>query len=127
MSQRKTKYKSNIPETKVFSNGNIVFMDGLCGPRTPEEKMSYIYPQAEGIIRKFGGAGKLAKVLIAMNPEDPNFHWNRSSILRWTYPKAVGGTGGEIPTQALKTVVKAARFAGIVLTLEDLFPNLLPK
>jgi hypothetical protein len=123
MAQRKTRHKSEIPEIRVSSNGKTGFMDGQAGPRSMEEKRRYTYPQAEGIIKKFGGAGELARIIQAINP-DPQDHWHRSSIYRWTYPVEAGGTGGEIPARAIKTILKAARYAGIVLTADDFYPNI---
>jgi hypothetical protein len=125
MAQRKTKFKSDIPEIYTYSNGHIHFRDGKDGPRSAEERLKLIYPQAEGIIKKFGGAGELSRIIKAICP-DPKDHWNRSSIYRWTYPVESGGTGGEIPARAMKTIIKAARYAGIVLTPKDFYPNFIP-
>lgn len=126
MRQNKTKHKSKIPEQTIRSDGEIRFKDGKHGPRSEEERRKYVYPQAEGIVRKFGGARELARIIKYMMP-DPKDHWNASSIYRWTYPIEAGGTGGEIPVRAIKTVLMAARYAGIVLTIDDLYPNLIPK
>ncbi len=120
---RKTKYKSDIPDT--YLNSGRPNFEGLGGGRrTPEENRALVYPQAEGIIRKFGGAGELARVFKTMYPNNPENHWNESSVFRWTYPTEVGGTGGYIPQRAMRIVVKAARYCGIVLTVEDLYPDL---
>ncbi len=120
---RKTKYKSDIPET-YLSEGKPVFKGLGTGLRTDEENRALVYPQAEGIIRKFGGAGELCRVFKTMYPDNPENQWNESSIFRWTYPKEAGGTGGYIPQTAMRIVVKAARYCGIVLTVEDLYPDL---
>lgn len=73
--------------------------------------------QAEAIIRRFGGPRDLARALAAVGaPRDP------SAIYRWTYPRDQGGTGGLIPTSAVKDVKRAARFAGIELRPEDWDP-----
>lgn len=74
--------------------------------------------QAERIIKKFGGARRLAEALKAI--ERPYHH---TTIYKWTYPKEVKGTGGIIPTAALPDVVMAARAAGILLSSEDLDPR----
>jgi hypothetical protein len=116
----KIKYQTPAPKFRL-SGGIYYEIGGRAGTRTLEEKRAlFTHPQAENIIRKFGGAREMARVLKEIFPED---HYNPSSIYRWTYPKEAGGTGGEIPTAALKMVVKAARIAGILLTPQDLFPK----
>jgi len=79
-------------------------------------------PQAVQVIFKFGNARKLADAIKECCPESE--HYNPATIYRWTYPKEAGGTGGVIPAPALKTVIKAARYAGVMLTPEDLTPKL---
>lgn len=111
------KHKTVIPET--YTRGDKIHFKGMRGRKTEEQRRALVYPQAENIIKKFGGARELAKVLKDMGGD----YWNPSSIYRWTYPVEVGGTGGEIPTHAMKTVIKAARYAGILITLEDLYPK----
>ena len=69
--------------------------------------------QAQRIIRKFGGARRLA-ALIGKNP---------ATVYRWTY-KRPAGTGGVIPTPALKRVIKIAKKHGIVITTKHLYPEL---
>lgn len=79
--------------------------------------------QASRIIAKFGGARRLASILASIGkPRDP------SSIYKWAYPKEKDGTGGLIPTSAWPDIISAARYDGVVLTLEDLDPRpKLPK
>lgn len=115
----KIKYQTKMPET--YKRGAKTHYRGQkAGPKSVAEKRALIYPQAENVIRKFGGARELARVLKDMGGD----YWNPSTIYRWTYPIDAGGTGGEIPTRAIKTIVRAARYAGIMLTLEDLYPNI---
>ena len=66
--------------------------------------------QADRIIRKFGGARKLAKLLGVDN----------STVYKWTYSVKRKGTGGHIPAVALKRVIALARPNGILLTQTDL-------
>ena len=76
--------------------------------------------QAERIIRKFGGPRDLWRSLQVL---DPSKHRNPTSIYRWQYSKAVGGTGGLIPTAALGDIIEAARANGIFLDVDDLDPR----
>lgn len=77
--------------------------------------------QAARIIRKFGGARRLAALLKSINhPIQP------AAIYKWTYPKSRGGTGGIIPTRAQGAVIQAARADGIIITSEDMDPRALP-
>lgn len=83
---------------------------------SPKPKRS----QAVRVIAKFGGARALARALAAIGE---SAYRNPSSVYRWTYPRSKYGTDGVIPTAALSAVVKAARYAGVLLTVEDLFPG----
>lgn len=75
--------------------------------------------QAEAIIRRFGGPRDLARALAKVGaPRDP------STIYRWTYPRSQGGTGGLIPTSAIKDIKRAAMITGVVLRPEDWDPPL---
>ena len=76
--------------------------------------------QAERVIAKFGGARKLYRLLKEIDPE---CCWNPSSIYRWTYPREKGGTGGVIPSRAMKIIVKAARLHGVLVDGDDFFPG----
>ncbi|HRT83948.1 MAG TPA: hypothetical protein P5523_04855 [Bacteroidales bacterium] len=74
--------------------------------------------QAEKLLHKFGGAGRLARIFKQLGIKK-----NRSSIHRWTYPKPKG-TGGFIPASNWPHILLAARYDGIILTHEDLDPRL---
>jgi len=76
--------------------------------------------QAERIIDKFGGARELLRCL---EETFPDIRWHASTIYRWTYPRASLGTGGIIPPQSLKYVLKASRHAGLLLTADDIAPG----
>lgn len=65
--------------------------------------------QAENIIKKFGGAGRLA---VALGKP-------RSTIYKWTYPTEKGGTGGVIPHWNYGAIKEIADLNGIELTEED--------
>ena len=67
--------------------------------------------QAERIISKFGGIGKLAEAIGR----------DVSSIYRWTYERPIG-TGGLIPLAAIPLIKDAAERLGIELTAEDWQP-----
>lgn len=69
--------------------------------------------QADRVIAKFGSACKLAKLLKVCD----------STVYRWTYPAANGGTDGMIPVKALRKVLAAAKRAGIVITAQDLYQS----
>jgi amino-acid N-acetyltransferase len=69
--------------------------------------------QAERIYEKFGGPGKLAKML----------GYDRSTVYRWNYPVSKRGSGGLIPTKSLVKVIALAEEEGILIGAEDLFPN----
>jgi hypothetical protein len=71
--------------------------------------------QAARVAIKFGGVTKLAKACDP--PYDP------STCFKWLYPKSKQGTGGLIPSHAMKRVREAARREGILLTADDFFPG----
>jgi len=60
---------------------------------------------ANFIIQQFGGVKRLAN---AIN-KDP------ATVYRWTYPKSKNGTGGLVPSSALKSIYEAAKLLGIAL------------
>lgn len=86
---------------------------------TKAEKRAQAETQAVRVIKKFGGARNLMRLLEQVDPDNAI---NPSSIYRWTYPKEKGGTGGVIPTRALPILIRAARYAGIFIDIEDLYP-----
>lgn len=69
--------------------------------------------QAERLIRKFGGARKLASAI--------GRDW--STVYKWAYPRERQGTGGVIPTGAWPEICEAARELGIDLVVEDYYPG----
>ena len=84
--------------------------------KIPLEKLELT--QAERIIKKFGGPGRLASIL-----EQIGRSKHRSSIYKWVYPREKGGTGGLVPTAAWPDVFAAARFEGVLITAEDIDPR----
>jgi hypothetical protein len=69
--------------------------------------------QAEAVIALFGGAAILAAAVGK----------NESTVYRWTYSAADGGTDGIIPARALRAVLAAAAQRGILITAADLYPT----
>lgn len=118
---KKTKRMRNRPELRLVCGKFQVRKSGA-GPKPKAEKMSYIYPQAENLIRKFGGPRKLVETIKAICT-DPNEHLTYSSVYRWLYPKEAGGTGGEVPLQSLKVLLRIARRAGVDLKHDDVYPR----
>ena len=74
------------------------------------------YDQAAKVIRKFGSPYKMAE-FVRIHP---------ANIYKWTWDKARGGTDGLIPSRSMPEVMRGARLAGILLTAEDLYPNVIP-
>ncbi len=74
--------------------------------------------QAERILRRFGGARRLAYILQTIG-RPRNF----STIYKWTYPKERGGTGGFIPYTSWNDILAAARAEGILISSEDMDPR----
>lgn len=72
--------------------------------------------QAKRVIAKFGGEGNMARLL----SEHLGRTVHRSTVYRWTWPRAMGGTGGLIPTGNQRHLIKIARDEGILLTPHDL-------
>ena len=87
-------------------------IEDLLGIKVPEN-------QAQRIIRKFGNARRLCRVLKIVGCD-----YVPSAIYKWTYPKSPvngrGGTGGIIPAQAWPWIMKAAAYDGVMLTTEDM-------
>ncbi len=105
-----------------YSDGNLFPITGKNGNITEEEKRSRVQPQAMNIIDKFGSAAELCRAIKFSNPE--KYHLNESSVYRWMYARDKGGTGGEIPSSNMRAVLRAARYSGIILTVDDLYPDL---
>lgn len=66
---------------------------------------------ANRIIAKFGGHAAVAEML----------GLNVSSVHRWTYSKADGGTGGSIPMRHIESLLSKAKERRIKLKLSDFF------
>lgn len=74
--------------------------------------------QAERVIRKFGNARRLWRVLM-----DLGIRYEVSTIYKWAYPRSKQGRGGMIPSRAWGDILKAARSEGVVITSEDFDPR----
>ena len=117
----KSKYIRPMPA--FYKDGAKIKLEGGGdGPRTPAQNHALIRPQAQSIIMKFGGARELARTLRECS-DDPRDHFTPSAIYRWMYPREAGGRGGEIPLPALQTILRCARIAGVMLSPEDIYPN----
>lgn len=68
--------------------------------------------QSHRIFRKFGGVRALAKIL-----EEIGLKRNVLSMYKWNY------RGGHIPAHAWKDILKAAHYAGVRITSEDMDPR----
>lgn len=75
--------------------------------------------QAGRIIKKFGNARRLASTMAKVTGEP----CSPSRIYRWMHPREKGGTGGLIPSSAIEAVMQCARYEGIVLSPDELFPR----
>lgn len=114
--------KYTKPDVTVYRRGADVHIKGTKkGPKNHEEMLERVNGQAQSLITKFGGPRELARIL--KETSGPEFHYAPSTIYRWMYPREVGGTGGEIPTAALKRIKQIARIAGVILTAADIYPN----
>lgn len=69
--------------------------------------------QAERVIAKFNGHSALAAAIGI----------DRTTVYKWTYPIAKGGTDGIIPGPALRKIMAAARAHGVLLTDDDVSPK----
>lgn len=110
---RRSKYQISDSEyryQKVYSD------------KYPEIQEERTYTQAQRVISAFGGPAPMARALKIANPDR---NWCRSTITRWLYDKDEhsNGTGGSIPTSALRHIRKAARLWGILLDPEILLPE----
>lgn len=73
--------------------------------------------QVERVFAKFGGASKLRKAM-----EDVGAKRCISALYRWNMDRPAG-TGGLVPACAWPSVLKAARYHGIVITPDDMMPT----
>jgi hypothetical protein len=69
------------------------------------------------LISRFGGVPELRLALVRVGAA-----LNHSTIYRWTYPTARGGTGGRIPIEHWDAIIAAARNEGLHLDPGDFFP-----
>lgn len=69
--------------------------------------------QAQRVIEKFGGEAQVALAL-GLAP---------STVYRWNYSKARGGSDGVIPSVRLRQLLAVAQKKGITITAQDLYPT----
>lgn len=84
----------------------------LCPPSiAPPKKLR---TQAERILERF-----------SMTPPEMARMLDRapSTVYRWTYPLDEGGTGGIVPTAALRELSRIARVNGVLMRAEDFNPS----
>lgn len=68
---------------------------------------------AEKIIKKFGGARKVAEAIGVQS----------NAVHKWTYPRARGGTAGLIPSDKQQAVLDAAMEQGLNVSPWDFFAD----
>lgn len=66
---------------------------------------------ASNIVSKLGGVPAVASALGVPN----------STVLRWTYSKEKGGTGGVIPTKRQRQILNLAKERDVTVTPADFF------
>ena len=99
---------------------NVLRFSLFSGERDPMENEGAVekLSQAQRVLRLFGGARKLASLLLIVGkPRDP------SNLYRWTYSREKGGTGGLVPTSAWADILLAARLEGIIVPVELMHPE----
>lgn len=84
---------------------------------------------AANIINKFGGIIPLSKALaqlheISGDDKDKQYIRAPRTIRHWYVPKRFKGMDGMIPHQLWPAILRAARYQGIVLTIQDFVPEL---
>lgn len=93
----------------------------IMSDESPEEFFRKPKSQADRLIRKFGGARNLMRILKKIG--EP---LTAATIYRWAYPKEKGGTGGLIPTRTWPTLFRAAKYAGVFISQEETDPRSIP-
>ena len=119
----KSKYLKPLPPTKYRPDSKQVGVVGIGAGDSIPAALTLIRPQAQTLVAKFGGPRELSRILEQCS-DDPKDHIDPSTIYRWMYPKDKGGTGGEIPLQSLRLILKCARLAGVMLKSADIYPEL---
>lgn len=80
--------------------------------------------QAQRVYAKFGGPAHLAIALRQAHKAGAVAKkYAPSTVYRWDYPKAKGGTGGIIPNGAWPDIHALAKRRGVFITTDDLFPG----
>lgn len=84
---------------------------------------------AANIINKFGGVLPLSRALAQLHEisgDDTDTQYIRAprTIRQWYVPKRGKGMDGIIPHQLWPAILRAARYQGIVLTVQDFVPEL---
>lgn len=72
-----------------------------------------MYQQASRIIRKFGGARRLARLL----------GYEASRVYKWTYSREKGGTNGLVPAAVVPKIQALADLEKVHLTDSDWAPT----
>lgn len=135
---RDRKYYTNLPPIYPNTTNNLEFRVETGSDRAPVARVQkrdltskyykdMVYPQAHNIVAKFGTPYVLCNVVNQLLPEGQP-KWAPSTVYRWMYPKGVNfGTGGEIPVRKIKMILKAARYFGVIITMQDLYPKLIDE
>lgn len=82
------------------------------------------------VVNKFGGIPAFVKALRALyevsgDARDLRYRRSRYAVMRWGRPRGVNhGLDGMIPHQLWPGILRAARYAGVVLTPQDFVPEL---
>lgn len=80
--------------------------------------------QAERVYAKFGGPARMAIALRELAARGlVAKKYAPSTVYRWGYSKAAGGTGGVIPSSAWADIMVLAKRRGVLITTDDLFPG----
>lgn len=107
---------------KHLENFVLPQIPGVTLHETPDTQEEWRPPkpnQAERIIAKFGGVKELHAIFRELNCER-----TIQTIYKWTKPKGKSqGTGGFIPPKDWNDLWRAARYAGVVITSEDMDPR----
>lgn len=88
----------------------------LCPPRQGDPVVK-LRTQADRVLARWGCTPPQMAAILGYAP---------STVYRWTYSTAEGGTGGLVPTAALRQLSELARAHGVLMRDEDFNPAPLP-
>jgi hypothetical protein len=88
-------------------------------PDLPPPETPFAETQVDRLFAKFGGVPALVKALAQVGCP-----MEKTTLYRWNYAAERNGRGGFVPAHAWPAILRAARLEGVLITAEDMNPQM---